>query len=821
MKKIYTKAQFSDEVSQRELDNFNLSRNAAEEAIVLLENDGVLPLQNKTIALYGLGASMTIKGGTGSGEVNERHCVSILEGVINSGFNVTSIDWINEFKKLYLEKRNEYIKLKRKKLNILKINSIMSQLSDNFIAPVGRIITEEDVIKSNTDTCIYVLSRQAGEALDRKVEKGSYLVLDEELEFIKVCAENYQKFVLVINVGSSIDLCEIKKIEGINAIVYISQLGCAGGDALANILSGKVSPSGKLSNTWVKDYSDIPNGNNYGPYSLDKDNYNYSESIYVGYRYYDSFNVDVMYPFGYGLSYSNFKIQCKDIVVLKNKITLTINITNIGNFLGKEVVQIYLKKPSKKLKQPNKVLVDFVKSELLSVNESKDYTITFDIFDYASYYEDESSYILESGDYIISIGNSSNNTKDICVLELGEDFYLSKHQNICKQDNSFKELDIFCIHNGLNLKRFVLDFSKINKIEYSYDYKYQYQEEAKEIFCKLKTKDMINLVVGDGMFLNNPKFYLPGCVGNTTSKLWKKGLVNVAFCDGPAGIRLQKRSGVTKRGKIKAVDAALGLYELLPKFVKKIVNADPKKTKLIYQFTTSFPVANALAQTWNKELLYKVGCAINKEMEEYGCTYWLAPAINIQLNPLCGRNFEYFSEEPVLAGKLASSIIKGIQSKAGFYATVKHFACNNQETNRETVNAHISERTLREIYLKAFEICVKEGKVKGVMTSYNKINGVYSANNYDLCTKVLRCEWGFTGVVMTDWYSTRGDHADNALAIKAGNDLIMPGGFTMAKKEIRKALRKKKLTKLELFNASYNIALSILNSQTQKEYIKK
>lgn len=282
---------------------------------------------------------------------------------------------------------------------------------------------------------------------------------------------------------------------------------------------------------------------------------------------------------------------------------------------------------------------------------------------------------------------------------------------------------------------------------------------------------------------------------------------------------MQKTSGVKKNGKIKPLEFALSLYELLPKFVKKILLANPKKDKLIYQFTTSFPVANALAQTWNKELLYKMGLAIQKEMEEYGCTYWLAPAINIQLNPLCGRNFEYFSEEPVLAGKLASSIIKGVQSKDGFYVTIKHFACNNQETNRETVNAHLSERTLREIYLKAFEICVKESNALGVMTSYNKVNGVYTSNSYDLCTKVLRCEWGFNGVVMTDWYSTRGDHADNALAIKAGNDLIMPGGFTMAKKEIRKALRKKKLTKEELFNASYNIVRSIFNSQIQKEYI--
>lgn len=818
---LLTKARFSDEVSKRELEHFNLSKQIAHEAIVLLENDGVLPLKNKDIALYGMGAALTVKGGTGSGEVNERSVVSILDGLKNNGFNITSLDWINEYLENYHKLRSEYLDLKRKKFNILKVSSIMSQLADNFIYPVGRIITEEDVKKSNTDTCIYVLSRQAGEAEDRKVLKGSYLLLDEEIEMIKLCATLYPNFILIINVGSSIDISEIKKIKGINAILYISQLGCAGGDALADVLSGKINPSGKLGNTWVKNYKDIPNGENYGPFALDKDNLNYLENIYVGYRYYDSFDVGVMYPFGYGLSYTNFDIKYQDVKILNNKISLILKVSNIGSYPGKEVVEVYLKKPVKNLKQPNKVLVDFCKTDIIDVNLSQDIVIDFDILDYASFDEKNAFYILEAGEYIISIGNSSINTIDCCCLVLDKDVIVSKHQNICPKDNKFEELTIINRHNSNNLKKYQLDLSNIKTNEIDYNYKYQYQEKAYNFVKSLKTKDMINLVVGSGMFLSTPKFNLLGSVGNTTSKLWNKGLANVAFCDGPAGIRLQKISGANKRGKVKPVEFALGIYNLLPKFIKKILLANPKKDKLLCQFTTSFPVANALAQTWNKELLYKMGCAIQKEMEEYGCTYWLAPAINIQLNPLCGRNFEYFSEEPVLAGKLASSIIKGVQSKEGFYVTIKHFACNNQETNRETVNAHVSERTLREIYLKAFEICVKESNALGVMTSYNKVNGVYTANSYDLCTKVLRCEWGFNGVVMTDWFSTRGDHADNVLAIKAGNDLIMPGGFTMAKREIRRALRKKKLTKEELFNASYNIVNSIFNSQIQKEYINK
>lgn len=818
---IYTKAKNTNEVSKREQENLVLSRLVASEAIVLLENDGVLPLKRRDVALYGFGASMTIKGGTGSGEVKERYCVSILEGLINNGFTITSLDWIREYEELYTSLRKEYVTKKRKSFNIFKINKIWDQLTDDFKNPLGRIINDEDAVKSNTDTCIYVLSRQAGEGKDRKVEKGSYLLLDDELEMIRKCASSFSKFILIINVGSSIDLSEIKKIDGINAILYISQLGCEGGNAVADVLSGKVNPSGKLSNTWVNNYQDIPNGENFGPCGIDKDNLKYIENIFVGYRYYDSFDINVAYPFGYGLSYTKFLVNYKDKYIDKNNISLLINVKNIGEYPGSEVVQLYLKKPSKRLKQPKQVLIDFIKSNVIDSHSEEDLTITFNILDYASYDEKNASYILEAGDYIISIGTNVSNTKDCFCIKIEEDIVVSQHQNICPLDIEMKKIEIDNHFQSLGFECYQLDLSSIEVKNYCYDYQYQYSERAYQFVKNLKVKEMVDLVVGAGMFFDNSKFVLPGAVGNTTSKLWDKGLANIAFCDGPAGIRLLKTSGINKKGKIKAFDSTLSSYEFLPKIVNKIMNANPKKYRPIYQFTTSFPVANALAQTWNKELMNRVGKAIQKEMEEYGCTYWLAPAINIQLNPLCGRNFEYFSEEPILAGKLAAEIIKGVQSKEGFYVTVKHFACNNQETNRETVNAHVDERTLREIYLKAFEICVKEGKAKGIMTSYNKINGVYTPNSYDLCTKVLRCEWGFNGVVMTDWYSTRGDHADNVLAIKAGNDLIMPGGFTMAKHQIKKALRKKKLSKEELFNACYNVVNSIMNSQIQKEYIDK
>jgi beta-glucosidase len=239
---------------------------------------------------------------------------------------------------------------------------------------------------------------------------------------------------------------------------------------------------------------------------------------------------------------------------------------------------------------------------------------------------------------------------------------------------------------------------------------------------------------------------------------------------------------------------------------------------VLYQYTTAFPVAAALAQTWNTDLLYEVGNAIYREMKEYGCTYWLAPAINIHRNPLCGRNFEYFSEDPRLTGLMAAAITRGVQQEDGFYVTVKHYACNNQEDNRNFVSSNLSERALREIYLRGFEISVRQGGAKAVMTSYNKVNGVYAPNSHDLCTKLLRKEWGFDGVVMTDWFSTNKGQGNNALAMKAGNDLIMPGGGHF-KKEILEGVKNGVISETDVRRCCANVVKSILDSATQREYI--
>jgi len=329
---------------------------------------------------------------------------------------------------------------------------------------------------------------------------------------------------------------------------------------------------------------------------------------------------------------------------------------------------------------------------------------------------------------------------------------------------------------------------------------------------------MVELVVGAGLstvLFSKNYFNAPGAVGNTTSKLVKKGIINITLADGPAGLRLQKTSAVNKRGKVKMIDTQLDFMNYLPKLIKRFLFGNPEKDDLIYQYTTAFPVELALAQTWNTDLLEEIGRAVSIEMAEYGITFWLAPGLNIHRNPLCGRNFEYYSEDPYLTGKLAAALTRGVQSIEGNYVTLKHYCANNQEDNRNRVSSNLNERALREVYLRGFEIVVREAKAKGVMTSYNWVNGTYTANSHDLCTKVLRNEWGFEGVVMTDWFSTGKGLGNNGLCMKAGNDLIMPGG-RYYKMEILAELKKGNIEEEDLRRCAANVLRSILDSKPGK-----
>ena len=679
---LLTKASFSPDVTDRERENLQVAYRAACEAMVLLKNDGTLPFKTKKVALYGPGASMTIKGGTGSGEVNERHSVTILEGLENRGFEITTRSWIKDFEQSYAEAEAAYKIEKKKRINLLKPKTIMEMLFDNFRAPVGPVITEEDVKASDTDTCIYVLSRQAGEGGDRRAEKGDLFLTDGEVEAITFCAEHYTNFLLVINCGSSMDLSFAEKIPGINAILYLCQLGTEGGNAFADLISGVVTPSGKLSDTWAKRYEDLPFSGEYSYLNGNLEQEDYKEGIYVGYRYFDSFHVEPAYPFGYGLSYTTFSLQSAGMDASGSQVKAKVLVTNTGDtYSGKEVVQLYVSAPNGKLAKEYQSLASFVKTKILQPGASQLMELSFDMRSLASYREADACYVLEPGEYIIRVGNSSRNTMVIGALTLKEEIVVSRHQHICPVVRKFEELasepySFDAVAD--NLPHIVLDTSAIETHVYMYPTPEVCAEPRVQDFIKnLTLEEMVDIVVGIGMFGGETRFDLPGSVGNTTSKFWDRGLANVALCDGPAGLRIQKRSTVDKKGKVKPVDMALSIFEAFPGFVKKVMTGDPEKDTVLYQYTTAFPVANALAQTWNTELMYEIGTAVYREMKEYGCTFWLAPAINIHRNPLCGRNFEYFSEDPQLSGTMAAAITRGVQQEEGFYVTVKHFACNN------------------------------------------------------------------------------------------------------------------------------------------------
>jgi len=361
--------------------------------------------------------------------------------------------------------------------------------------------------------------------------------------------------------------------------------------------------------------------------------------------------------------------------------------------------------------------------------------------------------------------------------------------------------------NSKDIRTVAHDYSKTTTID---------NPKVRSWLNMLTLKDKLAFLMGTGVSQNATGLVVPGAAASTTTEYLDKGICNVSLSDGPAGIRLQRTSVITKKGVVKAVEPMMEMLRYAGALVKMMLFAKPDQGKLVYQYATAFPVGTAMAQTWNVPLLEKFGDAIGVEMEEFGVTFWLAPGMNIQRNPLCGRNYEYYSEDPLLTGKMAAAAIKGVQSHNGCYATIKHFAANNQEQLRNHSDSIVSERTLREIYLKGFKIAVREGGAKSVMTSYNLLNGVYTANSYDLCTKLLRQEWGFSGVVMSDWLATGKGMANNGLAIKSGNDLIMPGGKGFLK-QLKKDLRDNLVSEEDITRSCARILEAIANSQTQRE----
>lgn len=828
VKKREFSGSMSQEISERERKNSELACNIAEEGIVLLKNDGILPLDNEvTVGLFGSGAVSTIKGGTGSGDVNSRNVVSIWQGMKNEGFSLSSEAWLKDFESCYHEARTAW----RESILKLAAEQDGTQFFDIYVRhpfqiPHGRKILAKDLIEA--ENVIYVISRNAGEGADRTTEDGDYYLNDLEKNDLYTLSEFGKNIIVLINSGSQIDMEYIISMPSVKAILNISQPGMEGGNAVARILSGSVTPSGKLTDTWAVHYEDFPNAEQFSYRNGDLENEIYSEGIYVGYRYFDAAQCKPRYSFGYGMSYTEFDISVKNIEICKDKTFLEVKVKNIGEkYSGKEVVQVYLSSPQNKKKELKK-LVAYIKTELLSPGEEQLLNLSFGQKAYAYYCEEQSGWIVEQGEYVILVGNSSDNVMPVGIVRVNKNREIEKNSQICKPEIEIKEYepDISSM-----IKQQLLWIDQVQKnggksiifepvTEKRQIYKKRYDDLARKIVEKLTDSQLAMMSLGEiskghEVALGSAGIMVPGAAGETSGCLEKEYQIpGVSMADGPAGLRIMKEYKADIEERTVFTYGILGSMEN-GLFLESKDDDFPKGTTF-YQYCTAFPVGIMVAQTWNEKVQEKFGTAVGMEMQEMGISWWLAPGMNIHRNPLCGRNFEYFSEDPVLSGKTAAAITNGVQVISGVGTTIKHFACNNAEQNRMFSNSIISERTLREIYLRGFEIAIKNSQPMAVMSSYNLINGIHTSENYDLLTTVLRNEWGFAGIVMTDWTTTTAGGSTPWKVMSGGGNLIMPGSVTDVE-NILTAIQKGSLSRKVLEDRIHQLLVSIFQTNAYED----
>ena len=763
--------------SELELHNRELARQAAAEGFVLLKNEGgALPLSSKKIALYGVGARKTVKGGLGSGSVEERCRVTIEEGLKNAGYEITAGRWLDDYDREYQETYEAYRAMVEEKIAGLTNPMEIIPLAHSYVYryPSGRLITQADVDESDTDTAIFVLTRQAGECNDRKLEAGDYYITDAERDNLRLLAGCYRHTILVVNVGGLIDFGFLDEIDGIDAVVQFVQGGEEGGNALADVLSGRVNFSGRLADTVPLRYEDIPFGDEFSYLNGNLDNEYYREGIYVGCRYFDAFQKPVRWPFGFGLSYTQFRIQTESAALRDGQVELTVRVDNVGQRSGKEVVQVYLSVPGSGEYQR---LAAFAKTGETAPGESERVTIAFPVTAGNVYDEMRSSWLLPAGDYLIRVGRSSRDTEIAAALRLRRETVVRQCKPCCAPTDALNELaaDIsIIVPEGVPVLPIDPDVIHTETVDYTEP---QVEETAQEkaLLDSLTLEEMAELLRG-GALQNVPAgaHDIHGAAGKTATSLLHKGIGNVVFADGPAGVNVVNKVCLCADGTVKPVEVPERYsWGFLAKMAKsRLCSSDGT---ILHRYATAWPVEMLLAQTWNTALVREVGDAVGREMKAFGITLWLAPGMNIHRNPLGGRTFEYYSEDPVLTGELAAALTQGVQAHPGVGVCVKHFCCNSTEDNRMKSSSNVSERALREIYLKGFEIAVGKSRPAAVMSSYNLLNHTYTANRRDLLTDILRCEWGFDGLVLTDWGSCGADQARPELCAPAGNDLIMPG----------------------------------------------
>ncbi len=712
--------------------HIDLSREAAQEGIVLLKNEcNTLPLKKGSkVAVFGKAQIDYVKGGGGSGDVHCEYVRNIYQGLKLKNDKVEVYDKLSLF----------YESVCAKAYKSGKKNGMFDEIE----------IPEELLMEATdfTDTAIITINRYSSEASDRNNDgTDTYFELSkQEKKMVNTVCSNFANVIVILNTGAMIDTSWFAENEKIQAALIVWQGGMEGGLATADILVGDANPSGKLVDTCAKEFDDYPSS---AGFHESKDYVKYTEDIFVGYRYFETIPGKkdcVIYPFGYGLSYTTFEFSSFSACKSGEKIMVSAAIKNTGNYAGKEVVQLYYSAPTGKITKPAIELCAFCKTKLLAPNESETVVLTFDISQMASYDDlgdiEKSAYVLEKGEYKIFVGNSIRNLTEIDYrLELSEDKIVEKLTRYCAPKKLGKRLTatgkyIDVPDCDIIPKEFPCEYNCERKIPESVaDIKLLKQVSSGEItlddfIAQLTDEELMALLLGTKKT----------GVANTDGMggLPKYGIPAPMTTDGPAGVRLDLGTGIR---------------------------------------TTAFPVATMLACTWNIDILEKIGVAGALEVKENNLSMWLTPALNIHRSPLCGRNFEYFSEDPFISGKMAAAMVRGIQSQ-NIVATPKHFACNNKETNREESDSIVSERAIREIYIKGFEICVKEAKPHLIMTSYNRLNGVRTSENEELITGILRGEWGYDGLVTTDWWNRGARNKE----IIAGNDIHMPSTCTYNQK---------------------------------------
>ena len=773
--------------SSREQAHAALARRAAAAGIVLLKNTGILPLDPAApVALLGAGAGRTVKGGIGSGDVNNRANVTIYEGLKAAGAQITSEGWLADYEARYQAARlawKDKILADAKEVE----NPFDAYAANPFTLPQGRPVAAQDLKKAAA--ALYVISRISGEGKDRRLEKGDYYLSDAEHADLLALDRMGLPIVLLLNAGGPVELTALlEETSHIEAILQLSQLGQEGGHAVADVLLGKATPEGKLTATWARHYEDYPDAGRFGYLDGDLDKAVYTEGIYVGYRWFDSFGVQPLFPFGYGLSYTSFAIRFEGLRTLPGAVEVDLSVQNTGIcFSGREVAQVYLSCPQKGGAREFRRLAGFAKTRLLAPGEGETLTISIPQKQLASFDPRRAGWVVDEGLYGVWAGSSSADLELCARLRVAAGTLIEQTHPICPAAQPIQE-------PGASPAALAARQAAPAPV---WDFTPQPQPAPAAPVCPPAdgpAEELVPLLYGNitqgASTLGSAGRRVPGSAGETTEAMEAGGVPSLIMADGPAGLRLRQSYQVDR------ADGSVYGAGVLSSLENGFLETPPchEDADTYYQFCTAFPVGTALAQTWDLELMRAFGQAVAVEMEEFGVDLWLAPGMNIHRNPLCGRNFEYYSEDPLLSGLLAAAVTAGVQGDGRCGVTLKHFACNNQEDHRMGVDVQVSERALREIYLRGFEIAVRAAAPAAVMTSYNKINGVYSANNPDLCTVLLRQEWGFGGLVMTDWNTTvPADGSTPWRCAAAGNDVIMPGN-PGDDADIRRALRSGELS---------------------------